>query len=156
MLDEINPADVALIFEELEKKEWLIAFSDESIDGICDNDNLLMYGAMREDQLLSVSGLFFDTTDYVDVAQMCGIDESKAAEIGECMTLPQERGKGYMFRINKELCQKAKELGYEYVIATAHPDNKASCGMLEKLGLKCMGQIMRYGKFLRNCYMMKL
>lgn len=26
MLDEINPADVALIFEELEKKEWLITF----------------------------------------------------------------------------------------------------------------------------------
>ncbi len=26
MLDEVNPADVALIFDELEKKEWLIAF----------------------------------------------------------------------------------------------------------------------------------
>ena len=26
ILDEINPADVALIFDELEKKEWLIAF----------------------------------------------------------------------------------------------------------------------------------
>ena len=54
------------------------------------------------------------------------------------------------------LVKEAKHRGFEYLIATAAPENIASNKSLLKLGMKCVCQINRYGKYLRNCYMMKI
>ena len=72
------------------------------------------------------------------------------------MTLPKARGNNYMLKINTALLSVAKELGFEYLIATAHPDNTPSNHSLQKLGMECKGQFYRYGKFLRNYYLMKI
>ena len=48
------------------------------------------------------------------------------------------------------------ELGFEYVIATAHPENGSSKHSLEKLGMTTRVCFNRYGKYLRDCYIIKL
>ena len=62
----------------------------------------------------------------------------------------------FMLRINEKLLDRAKDLGIEYLVATAHPENVASNKSLGKLGMECKGQFMRYGKYLRNYLVMKI
>ena len=147
---------VKTTIQNLQNPEWLIALTDIEIDNIFDNNQVILYGAIENDVLLSISGLFFDKSDFLDIVKLLGIENKKVAEIAECMTFPEYRGNNYMLKINQVLLKKAKELGIEYLIATAHPDNIASNTSLSKLGMKCSGQIQRYGKFLRNYYVIKI
>lgn len=147
---------VKTTIQNMTNPDWLIALTDEEIDNIFDNKNAVIYGMVEEKKLLAMSGLFFDESDFLEIIKLLKIENCKVAEIAECMTFPKYRGNNYMLKINLSLLQKARKLGFEYVIATAHPDNIASNKSLQKLGLKCYGQIFRYGKFLRNYYMLKL
>ena len=61
-----------------------------------------------------------------------------------------------MHKVNSKLIEIAKKKGFEYLVATAHPDNVASNKSLAKLGMECKAQIIRAGKYLRNVYMIKL
>ena len=147
---------VKTTIQNLINPEWLIALTDNEIDNIFENKNVLLYGAFENEKLLAISGLFFDESDYIDIVKLLGIENKKVSEIAECMTFPEYRGNNYMLKINRVIIEKAKELGVEYLIATAHPDNIASNTSLTKLGMKCSGQMQRYGKYLRNYYVMKI
>ena len=147
---------IQITVKNLEKPEWLITLSDEEIENIFDNPKVVMYGAIEENKLLAISGLFFDETDYLDIMQLLRIENYKVAEIAECMTHPSARGNNLMLKINSIIMQDAKELGFEYLIATAHPDNISSNKSLSKLGMQNHSQIHRYGKYLRNCYIIKV
>ena len=140
----------------LTNPEWLIVMTNEEIENVFENKNVIMYGITENEKLLSISGLFYDESDFLDIEKLCNIEGSKVAEIAECMTLPEARGNNYMLKLNNSLLLKAKELGFEYLIATAHPDNTASNHSLQKLGMVCMGQFYRYGKYLRNYYLIKI
>ena len=142
--------------KNLENKEWLITLTDKELDIIFENKNALIYGATENEKLLAISGLFFDESDFIDILKLLNIENKKVAEIAECMTFPEFRGNNYMLKINLKLVEKAKELGFEYLIATAHPDNIASNTSLKKLKMTCSGQIYRYGKYLRNYYVLKI
>ena len=147
---------VKTTIQNLINPEWLIALTDNEIDNIFENKNVLLYGAFENEKLLAISGLFFDESDYIDIVKLLGIENKKVAEIAECMTFPEYRGNNYMLKINRVIIEKAKKLGVEYLIATAHPDNIASNTSLTKLGMKYSGQMQRYGKYLRNYYVMKI
>jgi RimJ/RimL family protein N-acetyltransferase len=130
--------------------------TNDEIDNVFENKNVLLYGIIENEKLLSISGLFSDESDFLDIKKLCDIENSKVAEIAECMTLPEARGNNFMLKINNYLLKHAKDIGYEYLIATAHPDNTASNHSLQKLGMICKGQFYRYGKYLRNYYLMKI
>lgn len=147
---------VRVTVSELSNPNWLIALTDKEIDNIFETQNALVYGAIKNDKLLAISGLFFDESDFIEIVKLLNIENKKVAEIAECMTLPEARGNNYMLKINTELLAKAKDLGFEYLIATAHPDNIASNTSLKKLGMTCSGQFYRYEKYLRNYYILKL
>ncbi|MBQ8425139.1 MAG: GNAT family N-acetyltransferase [Clostridia bacterium] len=147
---------INIVSSSLPNPEWLIVMTNDEINNVFENKNALLYGIIENEKLLSISGLFFDESDFLDIEKLCDIKGSKVAEIAECMTLPEARGNNYMLKINNSLLKKAKELGYEYLIATAHPDNTASNHSLQKLGMICKGQFYRYGKYFRNYYLIKI
>jgi len=147
---------VNITANNLANPEWLIVMTKDEIENIFDNKNAIMYGVIDNEKLISISGLFFDESDYLDIEKLCGIEGSRVAEIAECMTLPEARGNNYMLKINEKIIEEAKQLGFEYIIATAHPENIASNHSLQKLGMECKGQFKRYGKYLRNYYLIKI
>ena len=147
---------IDIVVNTMENKNWLIALSKNEIENIFNNENAVIYGMIDGNKLLAISGLFFDESDFIEITKTLNIDHFKVAEISESMTLPQERGNNYMFMINSILVKEAKQMGFDYLIATAAPENIASNKSLTKLGMKCACQINRYGKYLRNCYVMKI
>lgn len=137
-------------------KEKLIVISNEEIEHIFENPSAIVYGAVENGKLLAISGLFFDESDYFEIMELLNIKNKKVAEIAECMVLPEARGNNLMFKINQMLIIEAQKLGFEYVIATAHPENISSKHSLEKLGMTTRVCFNRYGKYLRDCYIIKL
>ncbi len=55
-------------------------------------------------------------------------------------------GKGYATEIGQATIKWAHQLGYERLLATASPDNKASLRVLEKLGLRPLKTIEVVGR----------
>lgn len=147
---------ITTVDQYLNNPEMLIVLTKEEIENIFNNKNAMMYGLFENDELVSISGLFFDESDFYDIVKLLNIENTKVAEIAECMTLPKARGNNYMLKINQVLLNRAKELGVDYLIATAHPDNISSNKSLTKLGMQCNGQFYRYGKYLRNYYVIKV
>lgn len=137
-------------------KEKLIVISNEEIENIFENPSAIVYGAVENEKLLAISGLFFDESDYFEIMELLNIKNKKVAEIAECMVLPEVRGNNLMFKINQMLIIEAQKLGFEYVIATAHPENISSKHSLERLGMTTSKRFNRYGKYLRDCYIIKL
>ena len=147
---------IKIIVENLPKREWLITPTEEEIENIFENDMVDYWGVFENEKLLAISSLAFDESDFIEIVKLLGIENAKVAEIAECMTLPEARGNNYMLKINKILVQRAKEMGVEYIIATAHPENVASNASLQKLGMSIAGQFYRYGKNYRNYLVMKI
>lgn len=147
---------INITVQNLEKPEWLIALTKEELEKIWTNPKVIIYGAVDNGKLLAISGLFFDESDYLDIMKLLNIENNKVVEIAECMTLPSARGNNLMLKINTILIQEAQKLGFDYIIATAHPDNISSNKSLQKLGMESNVQFLRYGKYIRNCYMLKI
>ena len=57
-----------------------------------------------------------------------------------------------MREINSVIMSEAKNQGFVYLVATAHPDNIASNTSLSKLGLSYKKTVVRTGGYLRNVY----
>lgn len=146
-----------IVVSSMENPNWLISLTRDELENIFNNKTAIVYGMINDDnKLISVSGLFFDESDFIDITKILKIDKFKVGEISESMTIPQARGNNYMLEINNVILKEAKSMGFEYLIATADPENIASNKSLTKLGMECICQINRYGKYLRNCYMIKI
>lgn len=146
---------IATIKKDIDPNKLIIIPQDQ-IETIFNNNTTIIYGVVEQNNLLAMSGLFWDESDYLDIKRILNIQNSKVAEIAECLVLPNARGNNYMLKLNQCLLEEAKKLGFEYVIATAHPQNYASHKSLIKLGMTTNKQFNRYDKYLRNIYYIKL
>lgn len=161
-LDKSNQQDFIefnrVIANNLQNPKWFIPFSQENLLHTFDEgSSLVVYGAFVGGVLACIS--LFDTNwaEFEEVALAIGIDKKrKGAELGGCMVLPSFRGKNLMFEVNKALISVAKEMGIEYFVATAHPDNVASNRSLQKLGMEQKKTIIRCGEYLRNVYFLEI
>ena len=146
-----------VICENLVNALWFMPFSEENLKNTFDeNSSLTVYGAKVDGKLACVSVIDKDDNEWLELCDAIGIKSENVAEIGGSMTLPSYRGQGLMTMVNQKLIEVSKEMGLEYLVATAHPDNIASNKSLAKIGMECKTQIMRAGKYLRKVYMMKL
>ena len=143
------------ILDSITNSEWFIPFSPDD-DQVLMPDHDLFLGMFDGDKLVGISGLILTETFYGEIRDVLGLQGKKIAEVGGSMVLPEYRGKNIMLALNKMLVQTAKEQGYEYLVATVHPDNVASRTSAETLGFVKKDCILRKGRFLRNVYIMKL
>ena len=146
-----------IIRANLQNPSWFMPFSEENTKHTFDEGNtLVVYGAFIDGELGAIS--LFDTNfeEFKELAQILGVNPSKkGAELGGSMVLPQFRGQHLMLDVNLKLIEVAKEMGINYFVATAHPDNLASNRSLEKLGMQLKTTVTRAGGYLRNVYLLE-
>lgn len=141
----------------LANPSWFMPFSEEVLETLLnENSPLVVYGCFIDGTLAGVS--LFDTTyeEFAQLVEILGVTDKKVAELGGSMVLPEFRGQHVMYDVNVALMQAAREMGIEYFVATAHPDNIASNSSLKKLGMELKTTITRAGGYLRNVYLLKL
>lgn len=115
----------------------------------------ILLGIFEKDQLVAVSGLLYDLSDFYDLPELQGYDFQQMAEIGGCMTSPRHRNNGYMRMINENILKTAQQQQLRYLVATAHPDNIPSNSSLQRLGMKWFGHFQRHN-YPRNLYFLDL
>lgn len=162
-LDKNNQQDFIefnrVIADNLQNSKWFIPFSQENLLHTFDEgSSLVVYGAFVDGVLACISLFDMNWAEFEEVALAVGetIKQKKGAELGGCMVLPSFRGKNLMLEVNKALISVAKEMGIEYFVATAHPDNVASNRSLQKLGMEQKKTIIRCGEYLRNVYFLEI
>lgn len=159
----LTPEDRALheemsrtIVSCLPREDFLIPmtpeeYEDTFVDGTAD----IVYGVFDGERLIATSGLLHDVRAYKAQLEVHDVLKHKCAEIGECMVLPEYRGRAYMLKLNTLLKNEAVRMGIEYMLATAHPDNVASNSSLRRLGFELVKTFTRNG-YIRNLYVMKV
>jgi len=85
-----------------------------------------------------------------------GLEDYKVCELGGNLVLPEYRGNGITTKLQTIEMELAKDLGYDYIISMAHPDNIGSCKTLERVGLEFVKETRLSNGFLRKLYMLKL
>jgi RimJ/RimL family protein N-acetyltransferase len=123
---------INVVVSNLEHEDWWKPINKKLRAMLLDGKSAIMIGAFNErNELVAACGLFFfEMLSDTNVSTL----SSGMAEIGRCMVMPEYRGDNLMLKINRELVEEARKLGKTRLVATSHPDNKASCRSLEQLG----------------------
>lgn len=136
-----------IIYEALPNKEMLIPMTEDEYDDTYTDENQdVVYGVFKGDTLIATSSLLHDVRAYSVNPELKEVLTFPCVEIGESMVLPEYRGRNLMFRLNELIKAEAIRQGCRYMLATAHPDNKASNASLCKLGYKIIREFTRAGK----------
>lgn len=151
LFDEFNKT----ILASIKNSEWFIPFSPDD-NSVLMPDHDLFLGQFDGEKIVGISGLIFAESFLGEIRNVLSLQGKVIAEVGGSMVLPEYRGQNIMLGLNKMLVQIAKEMGYEHLVATVHPDNVASRTSAETLGFVKKDCILRKGKFLRNVYQMDL
>ena len=163
MIRELTRADsdaLAKLIKEIERNvinpKWWLTVKETARAHFFDKDWTVFYGYFDNGELIGASALFLNPFEYEESAVAANVSLDKTAEIGRCMVLPSRRGENIMYQLNCQLIKKAKQLGINTLIATAHPDNVASNQSLQKLGMKVVTVINKDVDFLRNVLVMNI
>lgn len=134
-----------------------IPYEQWELDSMFDEDNYApLYGAFDGDKLVGMAQLYVSQDMLAGFKKDFGLEKYKICELGGNLVLPEYRGQGITTTLQKMELELAKELGFDYIISMAHPDNIASCKTLEKVGLKFYKTMSVADGFYRNLYMLKL
>lgn len=146
------------VLDLLQDKSWFIPFDEDVIDSMFEEDSsLIVYGCIIDGVLAAVSMLDLNWEEFIEIGEAASIDlNKKGAEMGGSMVLPAFRGQNLMLEMNRALLEEAKKNQFSFLLATAHPDNKASNTSLQKLGFVHKNTIIRTGKYVRHVYAMEL
>ena len=137
--------------------EHFIPYEQWELDSMFDEVNYApLYGAFDGDKLVGMAQLYVSQDMMAGFKKDFGLEGYTVCELGGNLVLPEYRGRGITSTLQKMELEIAKELGFDYIISMAHPDNPASCRTLEKVGLKFYKTMEVAGGFLRHLYMLKL
>lgn len=115
-----------------------------------------MNGAYIDGKLVGIAQLYVKQEMLEEFKQAMNIADKKVAEIGGNPILSEARGKGIMFSMIQKQLEDAPCMGFDYVIAMAHPDNIASIKSLKKLGMDYVNTCTVANGHLRETYWIEL
>lgn len=145
------------VLSGLPDEAHFIPYEQWELDSMFDEVNYApLYGAYDGDKLVGMAQLYVSQDMLKDFKEEFGLSEYKVCELGGNLVLPEYRGRGITTTLQKMEMELAKELGFDYIISMAHPDNVASCKTLEKIGLEFVKETTLSNGFLRKLYMKKL
>lgn len=78
----------------------------------------------------------------------------KVAHLEIAVVAPEAQGNALQYRLFCVAEEMLRERGYRYLMATVHPENRYSLVNMEKLGMKCVAEVKKYGG-LRRFVMVK-
>lgn len=148
---------IDIVLGGLENKEYFIPYEKWEYDSMFDDKNYApLYGAYHKGKLVGMAQLYVSQDMLADFKKDFDLVGKNICELGGNLVLPEYRGLGITTALQKIELELAKDLGFDYIISMAHPDNVGSCKTLEKVGLKFVKQTKVANGFLRNLYMIKL
>ncbi len=106
--------------------------------------------------LFGMAQLYVSQEMLADFKKEFELDNMKVCELGGNLVLPEYRGNGITTKLQTIELELAQELGFDYIISMAHPDNISSQRTLEKVGLIFVKETRLSNGFLRRLYMKKL
>ena len=148
---------IDMVLKGLENQEYFIPYEDWEYDSMFDEENYApLYGAYDGEKLVGMAQLYVSQEMLADFKKEFVLEEYTVCELGGNLVLPEYRGLGITTTLQKIEFELAKELGFDYIISMAHPDNIGSCKTLERVGLKFVKETRLSNGFLRKLYMLKL
>jgi len=148
---------IEIVLGGLENKEYFIPYEQWEYDSMFDEKNYApLYGAYDGDKLVGMAQLYVSQDMLDDFKKEFNLSDYSVCELGGNLVLPEYRGRGITTKLQKMELELAKNLGFDYIISMAHPDNIGSCKTLEKVGLDFIKTTTLSNGFLRNLYMLKI
>ena len=148
---------IDVVLKGLPDQAHFIPYEQWELDSMFDEVNYApLYGAYDGEKLVGMAQLYISQDMLADFKEEFGLTEFKICELGGNLVLPEYRGNGITTKLQTMELQLAKDLGFDYIISMAHPDNIGSCKTLEKVGLEFVKQTNLSNGFLRKLYMLKL
>lgn len=145
------------VLEDLEDEEYFIPYEEWELKSMFDEENYApLYGAYDGDKLVGMAQLYVSQEMLSDFKKEFGIEKFKVCELGGNLVLAKYRGYGITSKLQKIEFELAKQLGFDYIISMAHPNNISSQKTLEKVGLEFVRQTRLSNGFLRKLYIKKL
>ena len=143
---------IDVVLKGLPDQAHFIPYEQWELDSMFDEINYApLYGAYDGEKLVGMAQLYVSQDMLAD-----GLTEFKVCELGGNLVLPEYRGKGITTELQTMELQLAKDLGFDYIISLAHPDNIGSCQTLQCVGLEFVKETTLSNGFLRKLYMLKL
>lgn len=144
------------VFENIERKDFLIPWTEEQMDRFFDEDYSFLLGAYDNNKLIAMTQIFTQREIEQEYYDILNIPKSKIiCELGGFLVLPEYRNKGIMTKLSKMSCELINELNFDYIISTIHPENIASNKIVQKLGFELYDTLTTQSGFLRNLYWKK-
>ena len=148
---------IDIVLNGLPNQAHFIPYEQWELDSMFDDVNYApLYGAYDGDKLVGMAQLYVSQDMLKDFKEEFQLTEYKVCELGGNLVLPEYRGRGITTKLQTIEMQLAKDLGFDYIISMAHPDNIGSCKTLEKVGLEFIRETRLSNGFLRKLYMLKL
>lgn len=148
---------IETVLEGLESQEYFIPYEQWELDSMFDEVNYApLYGAYDGDKLVGMAQLYVSQDMLKDFKIEFGLEDYKVCELGGNLVLHEYRGRGITTELQTIELNLAKELGFDYIISMAHPNNVGSCKTLERVGLEFVKETTLSNGFLRKLYMKKL
>lgn len=145
-----------IVISNLERKEFFIPFSEQVYQDMFDENKIIAYGAYDGNKLVGTAQLFVDDCYINEIKEILNIENYKVADLGGYLVLPDYRNQGIVKELEKLLINKAKELDYDYIVFTAHPENISSNSAIKNTGAEIMKVITTGDGYLRNLYKLDL
>lgn len=148
---------IDVVLRGLPDQSHFIPYEQWELDSMFDEkDYAPLYGAYDGNKLVGMAQLYVSQEMLKDFKDEFGLSQNRVCELGGNLVLPEYRGLGITTKLQTIELNLAKELGFDYIISMAHPDNIGSCKTLEKVGLKFVKETTLSNGFLRKLYMLKL
>ena len=148
---------IDIVLNGLPDQSHFIPYEQWELDSMFDDVNYApLYGAYDGEKLVGMAQLYVSQDMLKDFKEEFDLTEYKVCELGGNLVLPEYRGRGITTRLQTIEMQLAKDLGFDYIISMAHPDNIASKRNLEKVGLEFVKTDTVNETFLRDIYIKKL
>ena len=147
---------IKTVLDVLDRPEFFIPYEDWELEELFNKDYAPLHGAYDGEKLVGSAQLYVRQDflkEYIDILNLNGY---KVCELGGELVLPEYRGQGIMYELIKLQTKLAKDMGFDYIISMAHPDNLGSKKSLMKLGLEYVKTTTVNKTFLRDIFMMKL
>ncbi|MCL2573760.1 MAG: GNAT family N-acetyltransferase [Defluviitaleaceae bacterium] len=131
------------------------------IENLFDKDKYRLLGCYDGDMLIGMSILYLDITYLLKFYDLIKAEDALICEISWLVD-ENYRGRGIATALARHQFEYAKNVGYDYLFATAHDENAPSIKIIEALGLELIKRDEKFDGYngregyIRNVYVKKL
>ena len=146
---------IDVVMKGLKSADFCVPFEQWEYDSMFDDKNYApCFGAYDGDKLVGMMQLYVSQDFLADIKKELGLLKYKCCELGGALILSEYRSHGIAVNLGMMCYKAAQDLGFDYIVAAAHPENRSSYHTLERYA-DCVKEA-NVGGYVRKLYMKKL